>query len=76
MATNGHTTMHQPVEDASTAIHVSQSTSVSRETQYNPDTDIDYLLGLLRNQRATGQLVVDISQGSKCNVRFVEKQKI
>jgi hypothetical protein len=81
MATNGHTTtaIQSPSdlsEIADDALHVSESTSVSRERQYPSGTDIDYLLGLLRNQRSTGQLVIDLSQGSVCNIRFLEKQRV
>lgn len=75
MAANGHTTIHQLVDEAA-SLHVAESTSVSRERSYPPGTDIDYLLGLIRNQRGTGQVIVDISQGSICNIRFIEKQRI
>lgn len=65
-----------PLRESSTSLHVSEATVVSRERQYNAGDDIGYLLGLFRNQRLTGQLVINLSQGSVCDIRFKETQKI
>ena len=56
--------------------HVSEATAVVRERTYHRDTDIAYLLGLLRNTAATGTLRIDLSQGGVGNIRFEERQAI
>jgi len=56
--------------------HQSESTSVMRERTYDKGMDVDYLLGLLRNQRETGTLRIDVSQGSINGIRFEQRQRI
>jgi hypothetical protein len=56
--------------------HLSEATAVVRERTYHRDTDLAYLLGLLRNQAATGTLRIDLSQGGVGTIRFEERQSI
>lgn len=56
--------------------HVNEATSVIRERTYHRDTDIAYVIGLLRNQAATGTLHIDLSQGGVGSIRFEERQRI
>ena len=65
---NGHHTA--PSETAS------ESHSVVRERTFDNGMDIDYLLGLLRNQRVTGTLRIDLSQGGIGGIRLEERQKL
>lgn len=71
--TNGHTLRARAEVPVS---HVSESHAVVRETVYDRGMDVDYLLGLLRNQRVTGTLRVDISQGTVNGIRLEERQKL
>lgn len=41
-----------------------------------PPREIDTVIAILRDAKATGQLVVDFSQGTACNVRFRQEEKI
>lgn len=56
--------------------HVAETHAVIKETVYHRETDIDYLLGLIRNQRKTGTLRIDISQGTVNAIRLEERQKL
>lgn len=68
---NGHTMRERAEVPDNAATHV-----VLKETVYHRETDIDYLLGLLRNQRITGTLRIDISQGTVGAIRLEERQKL
>lgn len=69
---NGHSTTDFNLDSA----QVSEATAVVRTRTYHRDSDISYLLGLLRIQGATGTLHVDLSQGAVGSIRFEERQKI
>jgi hypothetical protein len=56
--------------------HVSEATAVVRERTYHRDSDISYILGLLRTTAATGTLRIDLSQGGVGAIRFEERQRI
>lgn len=56
--------------------HISEATAVIRERTYHRDSDIAYVIGLLRNQAATGTLRIDLSQGGVGGIRFEERQRI
>jgi hypothetical protein len=56
--------------------HVAESHTVTRMRTFDSGMDVGYLLGLLRNQLATGTLHIDLNQGGISNIRFEEKQKL
>lgn len=80
MSTNGNTPTAVLASFVSstpdTTSHVAESSAVVRERSYDRDTDIAYLLGLFRNQRTTGTLRIDISQGTVNGVRLEERKKL
>ena len=71
---NGGLTTYDPHPESNPK--TSESHAVVRETTYDRGIDIDYLLGLFRNQGKTGTLRIDISQGTVNAVRFEERQKL
>lgn len=54
---------------------VRRSTRMLCDYQF-PPREIDTVIAILRDAKATGQLVVDFSQGTACNVRFRQEEKI
>jgi hypothetical protein len=76
MSTNGHMTVAHPDGSTTTDFHLTEATSVVRERTYHRDSDIAYIIGLLRTQAATGTLRIDLSQGGIGSIRFEERKKL
>ena len=47
-----------------------------RERVYQGSLDFVMILSRLQSEKATGQLIADLSQGGLCRVRFREEQDI
>lgn len=56
-------------------ISTSESHHLVRERNFL-GTNVDAVLSVLHSEHATGQIIVDISQGSVGSVRFREQHKV
>lgn len=59
-----------------TTTALAESHHILRERTFHRDDDVNYLLGLFRNQAVTGTLMIDLSQGAVNSIRLAERQKI
>jgi hypothetical protein len=64
-----------PGSVASVDDFVSRSASLLRDYRF-PPREVDTVIAILRDARATGELVVSFSQGGVCFVRFRQEEKI
>jgi len=73
---NGKRSFLMPMDIPTVSLIATESQSVVRERTFDNEMDIAYLIGLLRNQRVTGTLRIDISQGGINSIRLEERQKL
>lgn len=64
-----------PAPVADVDAFVSRTLRMLRDYHF-PPREVDTVIAILREAHATGQLVVDFSQGSACSVRFRQEEKI
>lgn len=64
-------TQPKPVNGSTESVH--DSHILVRERRFPSSQDITALMHFLRNSRSTGMLMINLSQGSVCTVRYREE---
>jgi hypothetical protein len=57
-------------------VGVTENHSIKRERTFDASASLDAICHVLRLERATGKLVVDMNCGGKGTIRFCEEQVI
>lgn len=70
------TAIRTTTSESITATPLRDTYHLVRERVYQGSLDFILILAGLQHEKATGQLIADLSQGGLCRVRFREEQDI